>query len=396
MAETRAGLSPGPQAGQEPYGLARMLEDTVTAPFRAGTVFASLGERPAPSYAVMIPNLLAFCAAAYAANLLRSSIITPEPLASSPAVMAIAAAAGLVLIVPLSFVAAGILHVFMLLSGAEGDFQRSYQASSMLSWLVTLQSLLNRFDWVWTLPALLAAYLAAAAAKSLHRAPAARAGVVFGVVAAAGISGQWWLREQVSRWSQTARAIDNAATAAQDLGRQLQQLQQMAASVTGGVGGPDRGAPQEQPQATWGAALSSSPQPTAVSGLQLLSPPQSGPAGAPDGPQLRAQAQAQGQAIQQATSNLMDPIMAMLSNPALTRGMPPEQAKQMKALTSLLGQMQAGMSSGKKPTPEEQAAMMAQFQASLMQFMTKAGAPKKKATGSTPPLPAQTPETAPR
>jgi hypothetical protein len=364
MSESRPDQSQ--PAGQEPYGIGRMLEDTVSALVRAGDVFAGLAERPAPSYGVMIPNLLVVCAVVCAAILLRVCVVAPELLQASPSMIALAAAAALILAVPLSFVAAGVLHAFMLLSGGEGDFQRSYQAASISSSLIALQALLNWFDWVWALPALLVAYLGTAAARTVHRAPVLRAGVVFCLVAAFCISGQWWLREQLSRWSQAARAMRTAAS----LTQQLQQLQQISLPPEPGAEPPTL-PPDALPfaperQSGGASAPPESPQPSGLSSLELLSPPQGG--GHAERP---APLQAQAQSIQQAATNLLTPIMTMLQNPALTKGLSPEQAKNMSDLRSMLAQMQKNMASGQKTTPEEQAAMASQFQSSMMQFMTQ-------------------------
>jgi hypothetical protein len=344
-----------------------MLEDTVSALFRAGDVFADLAQNPAPSYGVMIPNLLVFCATLCAGLLLRAGIAPLGILHASPTAMLLAAALGLILAVPLSFLAAGALHAFMLLSGGAGDFQRSYQAASMFSILIALQAMLNWFDWVWALPALLTAYMGAAAARTIHRAPALRAGVVFCLLAGSCVAGQWWLREQYSRWSQTATALQTTAMAAQDLGRQLQQFQQLSALPEPSVGGTNRGVPEAS--GAGAAAAPNSPQSVGPSSLDLLiSPSETGspPAGA-----TSAQLQAQAQGLQQATANMLSPMMAMLQNPALTKGMSPEQVKQMGSVTGMLSQLQKDMTSGKKTTPEEQAAVMAQFQAAMMKLMTQ-------------------------
>jgi hypothetical protein len=329
-------------AAQESYGVGRMFEDTLCAMFQPGHVFAVRACKPAPAYAVMIPNLMIFCAAVCVTNLLRACVATPELVHSSPSTVAIAAAAGLILAVPLSFVAAGALHAFMLLAGGHGDFQRSYQASSMLSILIALQAMLNWFDWVWVLPFLLAAWLATAAARALHRAPALRAGVVFGLAAAFCIAGQWGLRQQFSRWSQTTLAMQPAAEPAQDLSSQ----------------------PQHMPVPL------NPPQPEALSSLELPSPPRSVS-------QTESPVQAQAQSIQQATTNLLAPIMAMLKNPALTKGLSSEQLKQLSSLTAMMNQMQKSMAAGNKTTPAEQAAMMAQFQSAMMQFMAQTPAAQK-------------------
>ncbi len=354
------------------YGLARMLEDTVTAPLRPATVFSSLAGKPAPSYAVMIPNILVFCALGYAAGFVRAGLVTPAILEASPALTAIAALAAMVLAVPASFLAAGVMHAFMLLSGGEEDFQRSYQATSLLSTLLVLQSLLNWFDWTWALPAALGAGLAALAARFLHRAPAARAAVVFSLLGVCAVSGQWWARREVSQLAETAKTVRTAAAAAQDLGRQLQQAQQLAPPLERGTG-PVLPAPSpEQIQTLWSGPVSSASLPAVISGLQLLLPPATGAWDGPaDARRLQTQAQAQTQYLQQATSGMLAPIMGMLNNPAMTRNLPPDKAQQVRALTSLINQLQASMASGKKLTPEENAAVMAQMQGSVLQLMSQ-------------------------
>jgi hypothetical protein len=62
--------------------------------------------------------------------------------------------------------------------------------------------------------------------------------------------------------------------------------------------------------------------------------------------------------------------MALLKNPALTKGQPPEQLKRMDALTGMMEQLQKNMAGG-KTTPKERAAMMAQFQSTMMQLMAQ-------------------------
>ncbi|MDD5627461.1 MAG: Yip1 family protein [Elusimicrobia bacterium] len=373
--------APGRPAEREAYGLSRMLEDTVSALFQAGGVFSDLAGRPAPPYAVMLPNLLVFCAAICAAVLLRACIAAPGLLNPAPGTTAFAAMAGLVLAVPLSFLAAGVVHAFMRLSGGEGDFQRSYQACSMLSILLALQALLNWFDWVWALPALLAAYMGTAAARSLHRAPALRAGLVFTALAALGIAGQWQLREHASRWYRTALAMQAVTAAAQDLSRQLQQLQASEA--------PDAAAPQVQ------SAPQDSLQPIGPSSLDLINAPAGGqPADealAETPAELQARAEAQTQAIRQATPDLLAPVMGILKNPSLTKNLPPEQAAPINALTDILVQMQKDMTGERKMSPEERTAMTARLQNAMAQLMGQAqqagmaGRPRRRPGAVAPP-----------
>ena len=333
-----------------PYGIGRMLEDTVTAPVRAGAVFTALAGRPAPAYGVMIFNLLAFSAAACAASFIRSAVAMPDHAPYAPALLALAAA--LLLIVPASFIAAGLLHAFMLLSGGKEDFRRSYQTASLLSLVVVLQAMLNRFDWAWALPSLLAAYLAATAARTLHRAPAVRAAAVFGALAGVCVLGQWWAREHTARWAKTAG----------ELSRQMRQLPQTPLPLA-----PD------------GADANLAQGQAPVSGLDLLAAPRG------NGP-----APAQFQAMQTATADMLRPVLGMLNNPQLAKGLSPEQARQVVELTGLINQMQEAMTGGGNLTPAEQAAAARKFQTLALQLMSQLpavgkGTPSLK--GVVPPYP---------
>ena len=116
-----------------------------------------------------------------------------------------------------------------------------------------------------------------------------------------------------------------------------------------------------------------------ASGLDLLSAPQSQPlpgqAGTPE----------QAAAMQKKGMDLMSAVMPMLSNPALTKGMPPEQAKQMQTMMKFLSAAQDNMKSG-KPMSARQQAEMQQALGSMMRGMGQMvpGAPPPGAPAAPP------------
>jgi len=349
MEETKTGAEPG-----APYGLGRMLQDTVTAPLWPRAVFTALADRPAPSYGVMIANLLAFCAAAYAAAIFQAGAALPGFLPEAPLSLALALAAVMALTVPFSFIAAGVLHTFMLLCGGEGNFQRSYQALSLLSLAAALEAILISFDPLWLLPWLLAAFLAAAAARTLHRAPVLRAAAVFVLLAAFGAGGQWWAQQRLIPLVRTARVFSAATAAAQAMAPRAPLL---AAPAT-----------------------PAAPSPASAGSLDLIAPFHEGTSApaAQAAPELQAKAEA----VQRATADMLGPVMGLLNDPSLTKNLPPEQAKSMAALAGMMKDMQAAMAGGKNISPQERDAMRIRLQTIMPQLMKQMPAPAQPAAGS--------------
>jgi hypothetical protein len=92
----------------------------------------------------------------------------------------------------------------------------------------------------------------------------------------------------------------------------------------------------------------------------------SGPGGAParaGGPAAAVPVTPQ-QAAQQG-ANLLSSVMPLLSNPALTRGMTPDQQKQMQQLVGTIGQLQGSLQSGQPMTAAQQQAMLQTVQQAM-------------------------------
>ena len=355
------------------YGLGRMLTDCLAAPLKSGTVFTALAQRPDPSYAVMTINLLVFTALALIIAALGVTMRIPFndlaflfPMASGLAaphsgVLAVITAGAILTTI---LWAAALLHGFMLLCGGQGGFSRSYETISLLSPCLLLQALLNWFDWAWVLPTLLAAYLAAKAARILHNAVPSRAAAIFSVLAILCLTGQWWARAQAGRWMQEARGLHEISQAAQAL-----------------APGPALSEANCDPASAQCAAANPAQKPLAFapSGLNYLLSP--GKIGSP------MSALAPDQSVQQEASAMMRPVMDMLNNPKLSAGMPPEQAKQMQELRALMKMLQGAMADPKSLSPQQAAQTMRQLQTMAMQMMSQ----MQKHPGESPQKPPHAP-----
>lgn len=344
--------------------LGRLLEDTLTVPFTAPSLFTRLSQCPAPGYGLLAANTAAYYALAIAVNLVRSLLDGGSAL--SPAVMAAAAAGAAAIAVALSFAGAGLLHALCLLAGGTGDFRRSYQLVSSLSFLFVIQSLLNWSPLLWALPVPWAALLLAEGCRRLHAAPRARAWAVFGGLGLLLLGSQWLARREFSRFLQQTEVISPAAAQLQQAAAGLQALQQALPLLPGATEalavGPALAAPGRLP-----------------SSLDLLSGPGVMPLGTEDerapgpAPKMAPPANpAQLQALQSQAALTMDALLPMLNNPAVTRMLTPEQRAQMDAIAKMLQAAQAQQKTGKPLTPQERAQRRAdaeKMQAMMMKMM---------------------------
>ncbi len=120
-----------------------------------------------------------------------------------------------------------------------------------------------------------------------------------------------------------------------------------------------------------------------ASSLNLISGP-SGQISAPTPAQVQAiaaQIQQHPGAAPQFAAQTLQSVMPLLDNPNLTKGMPPEQAKQIQAMSALLKQMGGNMQAGKPLTAEQKMQLMKTQQAAMQMMMqqmqqTKKGAPQ--------------------
>ena len=123
-------------------------------------------------------------------------------------------------------------------------------------------------------------------------------------------------------------------------------------------------------------AASSSP----AGGLDLIAPFHDGttvPAA-----QTVSELQGKAEAVQRATADMLGPVMGLLNDPALTKKLPPEQAKSMAALAGMMKDMQAAMAGGKNLSPQERDAMRIRLQTIMPQLMKQMPAPAQPTEGN--------------
>ncbi|MBI3552861.1 MAG: hypothetical protein HY077_10115 [Elusimicrobia bacterium] len=369
-----------------PAGFLQLVEDTLTAPFGLGTVFVRHAKAAAPGYPALVANTAVYAAAFLALNILRARLMFPDAAGRYSAEhLALAGTLGLLLLVPLSFVWAGALHALARASGGAGDYRRSYQALSLLSlfWPVMAAANAARYGWVAVL--LFWALVASVAVENLHRAPPGQTRAVFGGAALAGIAAIWVVSLQVDK---VLAPFLQAQRAQAELARELLEAQaaQRLALDPARAGSPEAVAQaqqlmlqaQQMMQASGVARISTG---TAGSSLGL--------AALPTAEQAAATLQAMPpEAAHQLATTTLDSVLPLLENPALTKGLPPEQAKQVREMSALVRTLQDNAKSGKPATPQQRAQMQQMQQTMLqmmMQNMQKGGKGPQAQGSQTPP-----------
>lgn len=378
-----ADQAPPPAAAAEappaPAGLVQTLEDSFMVPLTLGGVFARRAPAPAPGYGVLCGNVAVFAAASLALNLLRARLTFPEAAAHFPALqVGIGAVAIFCMMVLASFPAAGLLHAIAKAAGGHGGYQRSYQALSLLSAFWPAVAVAHAFAHAWIAVSLVWAFLTAAAIERLHAAPPGATRAVVWTLALASIAAAFYVAVQAQR------AIDLYIAPLKQLAQlQRQQADSLAAQAlpAGAIGVPstDPAAQmqqfmlQAQKMLNQSGLSSGTASGAPASGLDMIALPSSAaPADGTPGSALPAQQQLQQQsaALQQSAAGVLGSLAPMLGNPALTKGMPPEQAKQLQQMMGLINSMQDSMKSGKPPTPE-QMAQIQKLQQDQMRTMTQ-------------------------
>ncbi|NNN07353.1 MAG: hypothetical protein HKL90_15790 [Elusimicrobia bacterium] len=367
-----ASPSAPPAAAVPPVGLGELFEQSMHALVRAPEAFRAAAARPAPGYVTALTLALADGALAIAINLVHSAISNPRFLDRySGGLLAAISAAVLGVYLSLFLLLAVVLYALGLALGGKGEFNRGVQAAAALTLLAPLQSAANALPHAWPLPALLAGWMAAGALTGLFSAslPAARA--LCGVMTAAMIGGQFFLRAVASRASDLAAAASVAAQAAQinaQFARGFPMTPPSSAGFPAAVDAP--------------AAPGSAPAPRAVSGLDLLRAPDDGDAAlaAPRTPaQVASDAAAlntQAQGVEQSAVAMLDAFAPMLNNPALTQRMNAQQQYQFRQLNGMIKNLRAQIASGRAVPPAEMNRQMLQIQQLAMGLMmTQAAAP---------------------
>lgn len=327
-------------------GLGELFEQSLLALGLAPSVFAAAALRPAPSFGAAAGLALVSGAAALAVNLAHGFASNPDLLQSFPLpLVAVVAAAAFGLYSSLILLLAILLYGLGRSLGGSGDFDRALQGAAAVSLLAPVQALCNWFPFVWALPAVLAAWVAAGALVGLFKTRPFPARAACAVLAGLALGLQYAGRAFSSRAGQTY-AITRMTRA------------------------------DVQPQAPEpdGAPAAPAPAAAGTSGLDLLR----GPAGeslAPEAAQPATPAAMMKDAaeIQQNASDMLGNLAPMLQSSAVNKNLSPAQQADMKTLQALMKDLQARMQPGAPRLSEaEQAKRMALIQQMTMHMMSSA------------------------
>ncbi|MBI5622923.1 MAG: YIP1 family protein [Elusimicrobia bacterium] len=356
-----AGLKPAPS-------LPAMLGQSLAALLRGSAVFDEAASAATPPLWVLAANIAVFSVAGTAASLLLKAVAGADPQSLAPA-HAVAAAAALMG----SFAAALLVDVIARLADSDADYLRSYQIVSLSSGVAIVAVAACASPALWFLPTAWGSVLVGAGIVKLHSSKARRVVFMVGALAAAALAGQWYGVKQYQALVVPARSAATVLTEFEKLRAELQKslpaLPQEGAPATRATEAAVFPAPE-------GEAGLSSPAPLASSAGQnafrnpesLVLPPQGLPL--PAMPEHAADP-AQTQEAIRSSMGMVRALLPMLNNPDFAKGLPPAQAKQLRALLKALEGLERSASQGKPP---EQADMAAISQA-FMAMGTTIGAP---------------------
>lgn len=343
--------APPPKAPAVP----ELLELSLTALVNAPGVFARLEARPAPGPGAVFTAALFWGALFFALNLVRIALANPALLQSYPAwQIGAVGLLGLGAWASLYLLASSLLYGLGRGLGSAGDFDRALLVAAVALSAAPAQALSRLVPGAWFVPTLLAAWIAACGLATLFKADTWAAGGACAVLAAAVLGLQYGTGLMVDRYSAAAQMAAVAAQAAPtedqmaELQRQMQQVQAAAAQA------PAAGAP------------------AGASGLDLLR----GPAGEetaaaePTEMQKVQQMTAQGDAMNKSMVGMLESISPMLSNPAITKNMNPQQKADFDELNRMLQELKTGIASNTITTPQEQQAKMMKIQQLVMRMLS--------------------------
>lgn len=354
---------PAPEKAEAPVpapGFVELLELSLTGLVNAPGVFARLDARPAPGPGTAAAAALAWGGLFFGLNLVHVALSNPAFLRTYPAwQIAAVGVIGLGAWASLYLLGSTMLYGLGRALGTGGDFDRALLVAAFALAAAPVHALARWVPAAWPVPILLAAWIAACGLGVLFKAnPWAARGVCAAL--AAGVLGlQYGAGLVVERYAGAARLAASAAQAGPtaeelaDLQRQMQQVQELALQT------PALAAPQ-------GAA------PAGGSGLDLLRGPagEEAPEARPTEVQQLAQLNAQGDAANRSMVAMLDSIMPMLSNPAITRNMGPEQKAEFAELTGMIQQLKADAAANTITSPAEQQAKMMKIQGLVMRMMS--------------------------
>ncbi|MBI5209105.1 MAG: YIP1 family protein [Elusimicrobia bacterium] len=338
----------GSGAQPQPPGPAAMLGQSITAMFRAGSLFDEIARAPAPEYWVMTANLFVFAAAAHGATNLLQSVG-----GSSFGMLPLRIAAGIALSVVVSFILASIVGLVARFAEGDGDYRRCYQIVSLSSGVAMTGIVINYVPVLWPVPIAWTAFIIGVGVQRLLRAKPAVAWTAFVALGAIALAGQWCAIRQVERIKTEARRANATLTEFERLRTELQKalpaaLPDAPPYASSPSGQPVDASPAGSPGAPAGNSLWQRPDGSSPARNEFerwVLPPAQGlrqPDSAPDAGQRPESAAGEPAAA------LLQMLLPMLNNPQTLKNLPPEQARQVQQLAKSLEQAQRSIRTGEK------------------------------------------------
>ncbi|MDX6769318.1 MAG: hypothetical protein SF051_07285 [Elusimicrobiota bacterium] len=355
--------------------LGELFERSLTGLIMGRAAYAPLAERPAPSYGALTALALAFAVAAMALNAALTAVSDPALLGRFPPwFYAAVAAAGVGVCLTVLLLSAVILHGLGRAFGSQAGFERAFQTAAMLHALAPLQSLTGLLPLAWLAPSALFVWAGAGAMAGLLRASFPGALAACALLAGLSVAGQAVARAAYAKSREVAaqaQVVLQAGESAAAAGALLQSLQAAQAAGPGSV-------PSLDPSAL------GSPAPAApgASGLDLLrggggeAPPEPADARAQEKLLLR-----QGDALRSSAEGMLESMLPMLDNPAITKNLDAQGRADLKALREELAKLKAQSAAG-TINARDHASSMQRLQEITMRLMTASMAPR--ASGAAP------------
>lgn len=369
-------------AGEEapaaaPPSFGAYLELSLTALINAPGAFARLAALPAPSPVASFLAALIWGAAYFALNLVHASLAGSELLkAFQPWQIGAVAVVGLGAWSALFLLASSLLYGVGRTLGKEGDFDRALCVAAVTLAAAPASALCSWLPAVWFLPTVISAWIAACGLAKLFAADAWGARGVCAVLAGLALGAQFGAGVAAERYA-AASAVAAAAASPASVGTNLRDLQAQMQNVQA---------------LTTQSLQAAKPQ---ASGLDLL---RGGGADAPDDQQQPASPEDIRRRAVDATANaaelnksllaMLDSILPMVNNPAMTAKMTPAQKADFAEVNKMIGELKNSIATNEQMTEKERERRMQKVQELTMRMMTSslaampalppAGAVKKK------------------
>ena len=349
MAEPASQPDPVPA----PPRLGVLFEQSLRALVNAPAVFKAAAERPAPAWTTSAGLAVGCGAVAGAIHVVYTAIADGGHSSGRPLLWWGAFISGeLIVYLSLYLLSAVVLYVLGRGFGQKRGFSRAFQGAAALSLVYPVRAVCSGLPVLWAAPTALTAWVATGAIEGLFSAPPWPARAFCAVLAAATIGVKAFIRALPDNMPYNMASLKEAAQIATtdvELERRIQALRASA---------PEAGRP-------------------AVSGLDLLRAPAD--EALPSSPPAPGQAPSpqQAQALQQNALAMLDALGPMLSNPAFTQRMGPQQKADLRELQSMIQEFRGQMTSGKRPSREEQALRMQRIQSLTLRLLTAAAQPSR-------------------